>query len=409
MRMKKRGWQNAVKVLWISTGAITFACVDNSSKDDSAASTGQLAIATDFTDMGLSTALSTDVPAAMKGLGEEATPAAGTIAISLPGLRKMERQRAIEGCEIRRSVKNGLNIIREMAQEICYIEAGAKSFKPNGKYIAKYNEEGWQGDYSVWIDDTVKNRRRVSFCSNGELSYIFDLEAANGGKAKGVVTRINIDPEAAEGETWTVQADFDSGVTQLGRTMMDIRGAYATSYGSSRERLYIRFDEKGLALVAESKVGETPLEDGSKELWTSQSAALMALNLGSVVNKYSFTTDVSEEPAEKGGYRAYFDGKGYALAAADSEAWQPGGPLYVEHKLLPRLPDWTKIELPTDAWDCSGTTEVIPEGTAADYAKCDALKVDWEEENCEDESIFTYTGDAEEISDDAVAPNDKIE
>ncbi|WP_141731684.1 hypothetical protein [Oligoflexus tunisiensis] len=403
---RSRSDQHKVQVLLAGAALTLISCSGKSSSSDAAATSGQLIIATDIADMGLSKALSTEVPAAVKGQGEEALPTAGTILISTPGLRRADRQRAIEGCEIRRSVKNGLNLIREMAQEICYIEAGSQVFKPNGKFRASFDEDGWQGTYSVWIDDTVQNRRRISFCANDKLRYIFDLEAANAGTAKGVVTRIHTDPDAAEGETWTVQAAFDSGVSRTGRTKLDIRGAYETAYGNSRERLFIDYEEKGIAFVAESKVGESELDDGLIENWTTQSAALIAHNLGTVINKYSSTVDAS---TDAGAYRAYFDGKGYVLAAADSEAWQPGGPIYVEPKMMPRLPDWNGIDLPSDAWDCTGTTEVTPEGSAADYAQCDALQVDWEEEDCEDESLYTYSGDPETVGDDEVASGDKLE
>lgn len=398
--------KQSMPILLASSLFATLACEDKSSTSDATA-TGQLVIAPDFIDMGLSTALSTDVPASMKGQGEEATATAGTIIIN-PGL-KQGRQRSIEGCEIRRSVKNGLNLIREMAQEICYVEAGAKSFKPNGKYNVSYEEDGYTGTYSLWIDDTTPNKRRVSLCSDGRLRYIFDLEAARAGQAKGNVTRLNDDPEMGAGETWAVQASFDSGVGKAGRTQLDILGNYGTSYGKSRERLFISYEPKNIGFVAEAKVGESVLDDGSIENWTTQSAALLALNLGSVVNRYAFSVQGSEEPATTGANRAYFDGKGYALAVDDSEAWKAGGPLFVEPSYLPRLPEWTSLPVPSDAWDCSGTTEVTPEGTAEDFAKCDALQVDWDEENCEDESLYTYSGDEETISDSQISTTDKIE
>jgi len=395
----------------LMVGLAQIACDGKVSKGSTLGSTGQLAIATNFADMGLSTALSGNVPDAIKGLGEEAVaPITGTIQVSLPTLKTTERQRSIEGCEIRRSVKNGLNLIREMAQEMCYVEAAAKVFTPNGKYLATYDEDGYRGNYGVWIDDSVAERRRISVCGDGKLRYIFDLEVANRGRAKGVITRINsdADADAADGQTWAVQAKFDSGVTRAGLTRLDIRGDYNSEYGSSRERLFISFEERKVSFVAESKLGESILEEGALEHWSTQSAALVALNLGSVINKYSSSVEGSDEAADAGAYRAYFDGKGFALAAADSDAWKSGGQLFAEAKLLPRLPDWEKIAMPSDAWDCSGTTEVTPEGSKDDYAKCDALVVDWDEENCEDESIFIYSGDSEDITDEQIAATEQV-
>jgi len=393
------------------------------------ASVGSLNIAEDpLQKLNLSSSLSPEIPASVKGTGTGVQ--AGAINVAALTSRKKSR----EACEIRQKIREAKMNQDQMAMNLCFVQS-QKGMKAGGKYKLKFTgmgltqdpdpfftpgpdddfsspapqasgspaptgddmpegPEGMGGEMtmSVFLDNSDTKNFKVFMCDDDKLTQKIVLSNATEKGSKGSF-KSKFD---MEGMSISIAGSFDNGVGSAGRQVTASQMAFAMKQGTDtmnmRSSMYLDIDGAGISRVMVANEAGNSSGDFSsamKEIGTAK----IGPNLGSALFQHTFegsggffdggdgnntppggdtipmplTGTVNVETS-----RSYFDSAGNVLSKSDSKSFDDGAPFHMTEKDFPKLlPADFKVEFEASDWDCTGTTDLTVDMESAAFKECE--------------------------------------
>ncbi|MFW7379681.1 MAG: hypothetical protein ACOH5I_12790 [Oligoflexus sp.] len=384
---------------------------------------GDVGSVTSLKDIGLSSVLMITLPESVKGEGNAA------------GLR-LDGGKSFEACELRESVREGLDNITQIASTVCMLEndpsitfgeklsvtfpdmggdfgdpgegpggegpggefpggegpggEGPGGEGPGGEFpglrLTQGEEMSFPESMQIWIDNEKQSEGKLTIymCMDNELNQMIEIEGAADGKAKGrMIVKMDLGGSMVIHHT----ATFDNRLTDANRTAISMKQLMSFSANDKlRRMLAMDLRDEGVSKVLSSYSGSM----GEAGETSFASVGLFDLDFGSVLATGSMT--IANEEVEFSN-ASYFDGVSNLVdPSLYPDAFGEEGTVKLEASMVPGyLPaSFTPDDFPEGAWDCSGTTE-IELSMDDSSAGGEACMEDWAElteNNCFDDATF---------------------
>ncbi len=354
-------------LLALSTVALAASsCSKKDSSDESAASSkADLATLSNPAQLGISTALTVEVPDAYN-------PSAASLALA-------SGKKSQEACQMGDPIRSVVRSLSDIKSLFCHVEIEKEKIKFGVKTAIN---AGGQEFLRIWIDNSkvADGKITVYTCKEGKLEQKIDITGVimgTDGKPTGM--KGTVQDQGSEGtQSWARSIVFDKGFTgKYLEISSDDKFSDSSNSGSFARSVQMKLQD------VDTEVSKVAMS--SKGTWEGQTFSQKGLGLGSsgygqaiFFNKGSYNGQDFEWTR-----RSSFDDNGYVVASTASTLLGEGGALYVNKADIPDyLADDFAPEAPT-GWDCASvdtTVELDPEST--DHQACDAGKDDGEGANC---------------------------
>lgn len=405
------------KFLFVGIASIMAACGGSSGGGGSSPATsgsGTGTVSSDVTslkDLSLTGVLSISLPDSVKG-------SAGT------GLRLDGSEKSFEACKLRQEMREGLSNIAQAATMLCYmendstIEFGKKynidfsalsapggggelpsgggdapeGFDPDSLPPGLRLSNGLPESMQIWIDNSVAGKLTVYMCQDKELSQMIEVTAAKKGQAKGKVIMKQSMTFGDFSMNFHRAMSFDNNYSTAGKTLLTLKELIetgSTQFGTEKARrlLSLSLADDGVSKVLSSFSGST---QGSENSFSS--VGVFDEDFGSVIAKGSFQA-AEGDPIEFSS-ESFFDGSSFVVDPNTyPEAFGESGPVKVAVEDLPGYlsTSFAPDEFPSDAWDCSGTTDLsLDTSGSAGTGGASTCSESWDELQEEDCSAATF-------------------
>lgn len=340
---------------------------------------GVVLVATDLGDLSLSQALGFAPPASVLATGEAvAVDGSGNVAITTA---LADPEKSYAACQVRRRIKMGMKLLREISKDLCYVENDVGSLPFDKKYKIMHSETESK---SIWAQKH-KDKITVSFCENDTLVYEFTVTGVKDGKAAGSFRSVRTEA----GVTHFVDSRFDNHLLVADRLGVSIKHLehYVDGSAQNRRHLAMSLEDADVSFVASTLTEKYmhPTTDAFTTVKTS-SFAKFGPRLGQVVTYRSGDLDGDGSLDAQGEvFRAGFDAAGNSLRHDAAIVFKPGGKLRVEASSMPKPlgDDYDPKPFGEDSWDCSGAETVDPVGTNEQYLVCDEIPNGTADEDCD--------------------------
>jgi hypothetical protein len=362
--------------------------------------TGAIAVST-IKDLNLSSALNITVPESVqaKGSGVEVNET-GQLAIDSAYLTSFlaTRKKSQEACLIRSKVKETLDMMKGIAQELCYVEADSGSAGFGKKYYMDGEDEvGNPMTFEFWADNSKKDELTFYFCENQKLQAKVKITGVAKDKLKGSFIAVGAQDVEGDMISYASTGEFDDKYTDEKRTVMSLQSSFwGVMEGEDfvyRDRVFLNLAESQISTVKYSSSGNMPYGGEGTSSFEETGTAKVGPNIGGAL-LFNSGFGFEEVAASSYSYKAYFDNAGTILDKDASTQFSETGALFVKDSDLLKPIDEATYQNPTyesSDWDCTGAVLLESEVDEEKLIKCDEMTPAFDEENCYDPALYSYS------------------